>query len=213
MPRRRRRSRKLKPKELLALGSLMLGMWALSAIITHADVLLPLGAIALVVWLVARQLKRKRILAEQEELRRRIAAQQEAERERMLGYGLEDLDGLSGKDFEAWISAVLRAEGFSTRDLQASGDFGVDVVAELDGVRFGIQAKRYRSNVGNSAVQEANAGADYHDCQISAVVTQSGFTRAAREQASRLDRPCLLIGRAEIGDLARHLRAAMSRAG
>ena len=27
MPRRRRRSRKLKPKELLALGSLMLGMW------------------------------------------------------------------------------------------------------------------------------------------------------------------------------------------
>ena len=81
------------------------------------------------------------------------------------------------------------------------------------GARFGIQAKRYRSNVGNSAVQEANAGADYHDCQISAVVTQSGFTRAAREQASRLDRPCLLIGRAEIGDLARHLRAAMPRAG
>ncbi|HAC79246.1 MAG TPA: hypothetical protein DCG06_03050 [Deltaproteobacteria bacterium] len=129
-----------------------------------------------------------------------------AQREALLGYGLSDLDTLSGAAFEAWIAAVLQDAGFKTEDIQTSGDFGVDVIAEFEGTKFGIQAKRYKSNVGNSAVQEANAGAQFHGCSVAAVVTQSGFTRAARAQAAGMRPPCLLIGRDELPNMVHLLK-------
>jgi hypothetical protein len=130
----------------------------------------------------------------------------EAERDALLGYDLSDLDILTGPAFEAWIAAVLQDAGFTTEDIQTSGDFGVDVIAEYQGTKFGIQAKRYKSNVGNSAVQEASAGAQFHGCSVSAVVTQSRFTRAAKAQAAGMRPPCLLIGRDELPEMVSILR-------
>ena len=130
----------------------------------------------------------------------------EAERDALLGYDLSDLDRLTGPAFEAWIAAVLQDAGFTTEDIQTSGDFGVDVIAEYQGTKFGIQAKRYKSNVGNSAVQEASAGAQFHGCSVSAVVTQSRFTRAAKAQAAGMRPPCLLIGRDELPEMVSILR-------
>ena len=127
-------------------------------------------------------------------------------REALLGLEVADLDRLNGLEFEAWISAVLQNAGFRTEDTPGSGDYGADVVAEIGGTRFAIQAKRWRSNVGNSAVQEANAGADYYGCGVAVVVTQSRFTRAAISQAERLRRPCVLIGRGELPAMARSLK-------
>ena len=128
-------------------------------------------------------------------------------RERQLGYGLEDLDELSGTDFEAWVTAMLESGGIPAENIRDRGDFGVDVVADVDGVRVGIQVKRLSSSVGNSAVQEALAGSSYHDCTLAAVVTQSRFTSAARAQAERARVPVLLIGREEIHDLNPRIRA------
>lgn len=119
-------------------------------------------------------------------------------RRRILELRLRDLDRLSGQEFENWIQVVLVETGFEIEDRAAAGDYGVDVLATYRGVRIGIQAKRYRRNVGNAAVQEVHAGADYHSCDLAAVITQSGFTRAARAQASRLPRRCVLIGRSEL---------------
>lgn len=130
----------------------------------------------------------------------------QAQREAFLGYDLGDLDELSGPAFEAWIAAVLQDAGFTTEDIQTSGDFGIDVIAEYQGTKFGIQAKRYKSNVGNSAVQEANAGAQFHGCSVAAVVTQSGFTRAAKAQAAGLSPPCLLISREELPNMVQLLK-------
>ena len=130
----------------------------------------------------------------------------EAERDALLGYDLSDLDILTGPAFEAWIAAVLQDAGFTTEDIQTSGDFGVDVIAEYQGTKFGIQAKRYKSNVGNSAVQEANAGAQFHGCSVAAVVTQSSFTRAAKAQAAGMRPPCLLIGRDELPNMVHILK-------
>ncbi len=130
----------------------------------------------------------------------------ERRREQRLGYSLEELDQLSGADFEAWVTEVLNAASIPAENIQHTGDFGVDVVATVDGTRVGIQVKRYASSIGNSAVQEALAGSGYHDCALAAVVTQSTYTRAAREQADRARVPVLLVDRENIHDLARLLR-------
>jgi len=135
--------------------------------------------------------------------RRRAA---ERRRQRQLGYSLQDLDQLSGAEFENWVTEVLNAASIPAENIRDTGDFGVDVVANVDGTRVGIQVKRYASSIGNRAVQEALAGSGYHDCALAAVVTQSTYTRAAREQASRARVPVLLVDRENIHDLAGLLR-------
>ena len=127
-------------------------------------------------------------------------------RTQLLGHALEDLDQLSGAEFEQWVTTVLDDAGIPASNIRDQGDFGVDVVATVDGTRIGIQVKRYASSVGNSAVQQALAGSGYHRCTLAAVVTQSTFTRAARKQASRARVPVLLVDRDGIPDLAQRLR-------
>lgn len=129
---------------------------------------------------------------------------------RMLGASPEELDLMSGREFEQWICAVLETDGIPAENIRHSGDFGIDVVAEVEGNRIGIQAKRYSSGVGNDAVQQALAGSDYHNCYFAAVVTQSHFTRAAREQASRAHLPLALIDRDGLGRLSSKLRTLVS---
>jgi len=123
-------------------------------------------------------------------------------REKLCGYSLEEIDQLSGAEFEEWVTTVLESAGMPSENIRHVGDFGVDVVTTVGGTRVGIQVKRYSSSVGNSAVQEALAGSGYHGCELAAVVTQSRFTSAAREQASRARVPVLLVDRENIHDLA-----------
>ena len=124
------------------------------------------------------------------------------------GMSLRDLDQMNGKQFEAWISAVLQKDGFQIYDTPHAGDFGVDVLCTPPGSsrRIAIQAKRYKSNVGNSAVQQAIAGGQYYDCAASAVVTQSFYTKAARSQAIKADPPVMLIDRRSLGKMSRMLK-------
>jgi restriction system protein len=130
----------------------------------------------------------------------RYSAQQR--REKLCGYSLEEIDQLTGAEFEQWVTTVLESAGMPSENIRHSGDFGVDVVTTVGTTRVGIQAKRYSSSVGNSSVQQALAGSGYHGCELAAVVTQSRFTSAAREQASRARVPVLLIDRENIHDLA-----------
>ena len=136
------------------------------------------------------------------ELRRDAAAQQ-----RLAGSSLDELDAMSGSEFEAWITAVIERAGFKAENIKGSGDFGVDVVATIHGSRIGIQAKRYKRNVGNSAVQQAASGADYHRCKVAAVVTQAGFTKAAVAQAERSSPPVTLIDRTRISNMVEILES------
>ena len=92
---------------------------------------------------------------------------------------------LDGPEFEAYVALVLRDNGFKHVELTAgSGDQGVDILAERNGRRYAIQCKNYEGAVGNFAVQEAYAGAQYYGCEIAAVICPGTFTRAARELAA-----------------------------
>ena len=97
------------------------------------------------------------------------------------------LDEMEGVEFEQYCAELLRNRGFIDVKLtKASGDFGVDILAEKDGVTYAIQCKRYADPVGVKAVQEAFAGREYYDRMVGAVLTNQYFTPAARKLADKI---------------------------
>ena len=115
---------------------------------------------------------------------------------------VQGCDGMEGHDFEHLCADALRANGYKQVQVtQASGDYGIDVLAQNNGVSYAIQCKRYNSPVGNHAVQEAYAGAAYYGSSVPVVLTNQDFTPAAREMAASLG--VKLWGRSELDDLLR----------
>jgi restriction system protein len=99
------------------------------------------------------------------------------------GCSITDVDLMCGEDFEKFVAKIFTKLGYMTRVTKHSGDFGVDVIAEKDGVKIAIQAKCYANPVSNSAIQEITAGMKYYSCQKGVVVTNRTFTKAAIELA------------------------------
>lgn len=87
-------------------------------------------------------------------------------------------------DFEKQICDKLKSMGFNARTTKASGDQGVDVLADRNGLSFAIQCKMYSKPVGNKAVQEVSAGRDFYGRNFGVVVSNADFTKSARQLAS-----------------------------
>lgn len=103
---------------------------------------------------------------------------------RAYGRGFDLMDG---HDFEYYCADLLRKRGFQEVEVtRGSGDYGIDILAERDGVTYAIQCKCYGDSVGVKAVQEAYAGRDYYDCMVGAVLTNQYFTQPAVEAAKKL---------------------------
>ncbi len=96
------------------------------------------------------------------------------------------IDSMDGESFELWCASLLRKLDFvNVQVTKASGDDGVDILAEKEGIRYAVQCKCYSSNLGKGPIQEVNAGKTmpkYH-CQIGAVMTNQYFTKGAKELA------------------------------
>ena len=98
-----------------------------------------------------------------------------------------DIDLMEGHDFEYYCAELLRHRGFQEVEVtKGSGDYGIDILAEKDGVTYAIQCKCYSAPVGVKAVQEAYAGRDYYDRMVGAVLTNQYFTQPAVEAAKKL---------------------------
>jgi restriction system protein len=98
-----------------------------------------------------------------------------------------DIDLMEGHDFEYFCADLLRKKGFQEVEVtKGSGDYGIDILAQKDGVTYGIQCKCYATPVGVKAVQEAYAGRDYYDCMVGVVLTNQYFTSPAVEVAKKL---------------------------
>lgn len=95
------------------------------------------------------------------------------------------IDGMSGEQFENWCCQLLREKGYAdVKTTQTSSDYGADIIAEKEGIRFAIQCKRHSEPVGIKAVQEAHGAKKHYNCDIAVVMTSSSFTNAARELAN-----------------------------
>ncbi len=95
------------------------------------------------------------------------------------------IDSLEGLEFEEYFSKILNILGYDSCSTQASGDYGIDVIAEKDGIKYGFQCKLYNQNVGNKAVQEAYSGKSFYNCHVAIVVTNNYFTKGAINQAEK----------------------------
>ena len=98
-----------------------------------------------------------------------------------------DMDLMEGRDFERFCADLLKRRGFLDVEVtKGSGDYGIDILAEKEGVTYAIQCKCYATPVGVAAIQEAYAGRDYYDRMVGAVMTNQYFTAPAVDAARKL---------------------------
>lgn len=97
---------------------------------------------------------------------------------------MEQIDNMDPYKFEYLTKLLLEKLNYEnvivTND---SKDYGIDVIAEQDGIKYGFQCKLYSGNVGVSAIQQTYAGIQHYDCNIGIVITNSLFTKQAQKQA------------------------------
>lgn len=99
-------------------------------------------------------------------------------------YCVNAVDKMGGHEFEYWCADLLRKNGFfGVKVTQGSGDQGVDILAQKDGIKYAIQCKCYSSDLGNKPVQEVNAGKTIYHCHVGAVMTNQFFTTGAKQAA------------------------------
>lgn len=97
---------------------------------------------------------------------------------------LSETDRMAGEEFELFCQKVLIANGFSdVNTTKATGDYGIDLLAEKDNITYAIQCKCYSSTVGNKAVQEAYSGKSYYNRMVACVLTNNFFTQSAIDTA------------------------------
>ena len=135
------------------------------------------------------------------------ALQDQRERERLASrthrLAMTPWQSLSGIPFEEFLAEVLREHGYQVDLTTASNDQGVDLIAAAGDQRIAIQAKGYPSggSIGNDAVLKVVGGMRIYDCNMSAVVTNSRYTRQAKTAAAKSD--CYLIDRESIPRMIR----------
>lgn len=127
-----------------------------------------------------------------------ISAAEESAANRLLQV---NFNAMTGPQFEQFVCEVCRNIGYEVEHTGQSGDQGIDLIAATPAGRVAIQAKCYSGSVGNAAIQEAYAGMKYYGCQGCVVITNSTFTRSARDLAGPTE--CILIDGSQIEALIR----------
>ncbi len=95
---------------------------------------------------------------------------------------------MSGVDFEKSIANLLKIHGFRGIKLTPySGDYGVDIIAKYNDVKYAFQCKWYSYDVGIKPVQEIYAGKAYYGADIAVVVTNVYLSNNAHELAEKTD--------------------------
>ena len=93
---------------------------------------------------------------------------------------------INGYEFEKISKDILEKNSYENVIVtQSSGDFGVDVIAFKDGIKYAIQCKKYSSPVGIKAIQEVIGSKAMNNCHVAVVLTNNYFTKSARELANK----------------------------
>lgn len=109
--------------------------------------------------------------------------QRKAKQRQLALSGINEIDHMPGRVFEEYLAAVFREKGYKVELTPATKDQGGDLVISKRGVRTVVQAKRWKENVSNHAVQEVVAAKPFYRADQAIIVTNSGFTKSAIELA------------------------------
>lgn len=95
-------------------------------------------------------------------------------------------NNMDGFEFEKYAGDLLKSNGFSKVEVtQSSNDYGVDIIAFKDDIKYAIQCKKYSSPVGIKAVQEVIGSKSMNGCHVGVVLTNNTFTKSAKELAEK----------------------------
>ena len=114
---------------------------------------------------------------------------------------LRGVDTMDGIGFEYYVAQLLIEKRYINVTLTEQYDYGVDILAEKDGIRWGVQIKRYSGLVKAAAVRQVVAGLSLYDCDRGMVITNSTFSEVAKHLAESNN--CVLIDRAGLNVLTR----------
>lgn len=111
---------------------------------------------------------------------------------------MKRVDVMEGTEFEEYLAYLFRRDGYRVRLTKASSDFGADLILYREEEKIAVQAKRYGKPVGVAAVQQVLAARQFYECSGAMVVTNTSFTRQAKQLAAvsevtLLDRDDLLV--------------------
>ena len=104
---------------------------------------------------------------------------------RLRRSGMRDIDDMSGKVFEEYLTTLFFRLGYTVRHTGKCGDYGCDLLIRKDGATTVVQAKRFKRNVGVEAVQEALGAVGMYSSNDAMVVTNSRFTPQAKVLAAK----------------------------
>lgn len=102
---------------------------------------------------------------------------------RLVASGINDVEKMTGKEFEIFLLGRFRLQGYKSRLTAEVGDYGTDLILEKDGRRIAAQVKRWKRTVGVEAVQQIAAGMKHYNADEGMVITNSHFTANARTLA------------------------------
>lgn len=100
---------------------------------------------------------------------------------------IEDVDKMSGHEFEHYLAPVFRSQGYHVEVTKSSGDFGGDLLLRKRKEKAVVQAKRYGEDrkVGVDAINEVVGAAGYYNATKKIVITNRYYTEAAKISAKR----------------------------
>lgn len=106
-------------------------------------------------------------------------------RRRYLESGIEDIDHMTGEQFEKCLMLHFNQLGYKSEPTAKSHDYGADLILKKNNEKIIIQAKRYNGKVGIKAIQETLGALSYYNASKGIVVTNSFFTNSAIELAKK----------------------------
>jgi len=112
-------------------------------------------------------------------------------------------ENMTPVEYEHYCAALLREKGWDSKVTKASGDQGVDIIATRGRLKIAVQCKLYAKPVGNKAVQEIRTGVEFVEADYGVVVAPKGFTRSAKELASKTG--VMLMHHSELQDIVQAL--------
>jgi restriction system protein len=104
---------------------------------------------------------------------------EEESRKRLLDSGILEVDAMTGKEFERFLSVHFEKLGYTVTLTQDSQDYGADLILYKDGSTTVVQAKRSKNPVGIKAVQEVAGAVRHYKGNKGRVITNNRFTENA----------------------------------
>lgn len=106
------------------------------------------------------------------------------EQQKQQALSMADVNAMDRLEFEKYVAQLLKSQGYTNVTLTERYDYGVDIISVRDGIRWGVQVKRYGDLVKAAAVRQVVTALNHYKCQRAMVVTNSVFSRPAKSLAA-----------------------------